>query len=53
MTKKLNLDQFSNYQDQNLHYDFSKNQFTVFMESIAHNLKRMVVLNEIYPPKTT
>lgn len=28
-----------------------KNQFTAFMESIAHNLKRMVVLNEIkYPP---
>jgi IS5 family transposase len=27
-----------------------KNQFTAFMESIAHNFKRMVVLNEIYPP---
>jgi hypothetical protein len=26
----------------------AKNQFTAFMESIAHNLKRMVVLNEIY-----
>jgi IS5 family transposase len=30
----------------------SKNQFAAFMESIVHNLKRMVVLNEIYsPPK--
>ena len=28
----------------------AKNQFTAFMEAIAHNLKRMVVLNEIYPP---
>tara|TARA_B110000046_G_C12944437_1_gene377302 strand:+ start:132 stop:1112 length:981 start_codon:yes stop_codon:yes gene_type:complete len=28
----------------------AKNQFTAFMESIAHNLKRMVVLNELYPP---
>jgi IS5 family transposase len=28
----------------------AKNQFTAFMESIAHNFKRMVVLNEIYPP---
>ena len=27
-----------------------KNQFTAFMESIAHNFKRMAVLNEIYPP---
>lgn len=27
-----------------------KNQFTAFMESIAHNLKRMVVLNETSPP---
>lgn len=26
----------------------AKNQFTAFMESIAHNLKRMVVLDEIY-----
>lgn len=32
----------------------TKNQFTAFMEAIAHNFKRMVVLNEIYsPPKTT
>ena len=31
----------------------AKNQFAVFMESIAHNFKRMVVLNELYhPPKT-
>ncbi len=30
-----------------------KNQFTAFMESIAHNFKRMVVLNEIYPPPKT
>ena len=29
-----------------------KNQFTAFMESIAHNFKRMVILNEIYPPIT-
>lgn len=28
----------------------AKNQFTAFMESIAHNLKRIVILNEIYPP---
>lgn len=27
-----------------------KNQFTAFMESIAHNFKRIVALNEIYPP---
>ncbi|MFC1659569.1 transposase [Pseudomonadota bacterium] len=27
-----------------------KNQFTAFMESIVHNLKRLVMLNEIYPP---
>ena len=31
----------------------AKNQFTAFMESIAHNLKRMVVINELYPPPTT
>ena len=34
-----------------------KNQFTAFMEAIAHNFKRMIVLNELYPsyspPKTT
>ena len=31
----------------------AKNQFAVFMESIAHNFKRMVALNELYhPPKT-
>ncbi len=29
----------------------AKNQFTAFMEAIAHNFKRMIVLNEIYPPK--
>ena len=28
----------------------AKNQFAAFMKAIAHNLKRMVVLNEIYPP---
>ena len=27
-----------------------KNQFTAFMESITHNLKRMVVLDKLYPP---
>ncbi|MFC1659827.1 transposase [Pseudomonadota bacterium] len=27
-----------------------KNQFTAFMESIAHNLKRTIVLDEIYNP---
>jgi transposase, IS5 family len=26
----------------------AKNQFTAFMEGIAHNLKRMVVLDGIY-----
>jgi IS5 family transposase len=31
----------------------AKNQFTAFMESISHNLKRMVVLNELYPPPKT
>ncbi len=31
----------------------AKNQFTAFMESIAHNFKRIVVLDELYsPPKT-
>jgi IS5 family transposase len=28
----------------------AKNQFTAFMESIVHNLKRMVVLNDESPP---
>jgi len=28
----------------------AKNQFTAFMEAIVHNFKRMVVLNELYPP---
>ena len=28
----------------------AKNQFTAFMEAIAHNFKRAVVLNELYPP---
>jgi len=26
-----------------------KNQFTAFMEAIAHNFKRAVVLAELYP----
>lgn len=30
-----------------------KNQFTAFMKAISHNLKRMVVLHELYPPQTT
>ena len=30
-----------------------KNQFTAFMESIAHNFKRMVILDELYPPPNT
>jgi hypothetical protein len=30
-----------------------KNQFTAFMEAISHNLKRMIVLHEIYPLQTT
>mgnify|MGYP006418621363 CR=1 FL=1 len=28
----------------------AKNQFTAFMEAIAHNFKRMIVLHEIDPP---
>ena len=28
----------------------AKNQFTAFMESIAHNFKRMVVLSKTSPP---
>ena len=28
----------------------AKNQFTAFMEAISHNFKRMVVLNDLYPP---
>ena len=28
----------------------AKNQFTAFMEAISHNFKRIVVLNELYPP---
>jgi IS5 family transposase len=28
----------------------AKNQFTAFMEAIAHNLKRAVVLDKLYPP---
>ena len=33
----------------------AKNQFTAFMEAMAHNFKRVVVFNELYPPpvKTT
>ena len=31
----------------------AKNQFAAFMESIAHNFKRMIVLNELYPPPKT
>lgn len=31
----------------------AKNQFTAFMEGIAHNFKKMVVLNELYPPPQT
>jgi IS5 family transposase len=31
----------------------AKNQFTAFMEAIAHNFKRMIVLNELYPTKIT
>lgn len=30
-----------------------KNQFTAFMESICHNLKRSVVLNDLYSPPNT
>ena len=30
-----------------------KNQFTAFMESIAHNFKRSIVLNDLYPPPNT
>jgi IS5 family transposase len=32
------------------YHGISKNQFTAFMESIVHNLKRMVVLNQEAPP---
>ena len=28
----------------------AKNQFTAFMEAIAQNFKRMIVLNKLYPP---
>lgn len=28
----------------------AKNQFAAFMESIAHNFKRMIILEELYPP---
>ena len=30
-----------------------KNQFTAFMESIAHNFKRSIVLNDLYPRPNT
>lgn len=30
----------------------ARNQFTAFMEAIAHNCKRMIVINELYPPPT-
>lgn len=30
-----------------------KNQFTAFMESISHNFKRMIVLDELYPAAKT
>ncbi len=32
------------------HIGIAKNQFTAFMEAIAHNFKRMIVLNELYSP---
>ena len=28
----------------------AKSQFTAFMEAMAHNFKRVVVFNELYPP---
>lgn len=28
----------------------AKNQFTAFMEAIAHNFKRLIVPNDLYPP---
>ncbi len=31
----------------------TKNQFSAFMEAIAHNFKRMVVLSELYPAPQT
>ncbi|MFT6220417.1 MAG: IS5 family transposase [Lentimonas sp.] len=31
----------------------AKNQFTAFMEAIAHNFKRMIVINELYPYQKT
>ena len=31
----------------------AKNQFTAFMESISHNFKRMIVLDELYPAAKT
>jgi hypothetical protein len=34
----------------NINIGITKNQFTAFMEVSAHNFKRMVVLNELYPP---
>ena len=27
-----------------------KNQFTAFIKAISHNFKRMIVINELYPP---
>lgn len=30
-----------------------KNQFTAFMEAIAHNFKRSIILSELYPPIST
>lgn len=42
---------FSKTSHQVRYIGIAKNQFTAFMEAISHNFKRMVVLNELYPPK--
>ena len=31
----------------------AKNQFTAFIKAISHNFKRMIVINELYPPPQT
>ncbi len=44
---------FSKTSHRTRYLGIAKNQFTAFMEAIAHNLKRMVVLNELYPTLQT
>lgn len=44
---------FSKTSHRTRYQGIAKNQFTAFMESIIHNMKRLVVLSDLYPPPKT